>query len=81
MRDFGTVKVGSTGTDVIVLQAMLRMLMCFGNNNKILDVDGEFGQNTLQAVKEYQKRANACGKKIRTDGTFDSSCWHSLLGY
>lgn len=81
MRKFGAVKKGSTGTDVIVLQVMLRMLGRLGENGKQVDVDGEFGQNTLYAVKELQKWSNSMGVKMRTDGTFDESCFKKILRY
>lgn len=81
MRKFGTVKKGSTGTDVIVLQVMLRMLGRLGENSKQVDIDGEFGQNTLYAVKELQKWSNSIGIKMRTDGIFDEECFKKVLRY
>lgn len=81
MRKFGTVKVGSSGTDVIVLQTILRMLGCLDYNGKQIDIDGEFGQLTLYAVESLQKWSNSMGTKMRTDGTFDESCFKKVLRY
>lgn len=79
MRKFGTVKNGSTGTDVIVLQTVLRLMMFLGKDGKQINIDGECGSNTVYAIKEFQKKAVATGHKIRTDGTWDISCWE-LIG-
>jgi peptidoglycan hydrolase-like protein with peptidoglycan-binding domain len=44
-----------------------------GQDGKALAVDGEFGSNTLYAVKSWQKRA-----KISVDGSVGPQTWHSL---
>ena len=49
-------KSGMTGTDVKVLQTMLRGRSCKGADKKVLTLDGELGANTVYAIKAFQKR-------------------------
>lgn len=58
---------------------MLRMLGVLGEDNRQVDIDGEFGQNTLYAVKKLQAWSNNMGVKMRTDGTFDEECFKKVL--
>ena len=51
MASYSTIKRGSRGDDVERLQTMLN------NAGYSLDVDGIFGDNTYNAVRQYQ-RAN-----------------------
>jgi len=44
-----------------------------GQDGKALAVDGDFGPNTLYAVKTWQKRAG-----IEVDGQVGPQTWHSL---
>lgn len=81
MKKFGTVKKGSTGTDVIVLQVMLRMLGRLGKDGKQIAIDGECGDNTVYAIRELQKWSNTLGYKMRTDGIFDDTCFRMILRY
>ena len=84
MRKFSEVKKGSTGTDVIVLQSMLRALQYVGANGKPLDIDGECGANTIYAINEFQTRQRAygieCGNKGKNTSIFNYLCWSRLLG-
>lgn len=84
MRTFGTVKGGSTGTDVVVLQSMFRALQYTGVDGKPIEIDGEAGSNTVFAINEFQSRQRAygyeCGTNGKNDSTFGPSCWSRLLG-
>lgn len=84
MRTFSTVKKGSTGTDVIVLQSMLRALQYVGADGKPIDIDGQCGNNTVYAINEFQNRQRAygveCGNKGKNTSIFNSLCWSRLLG-
>lgn len=77
-----TVKKGSTGQDVLVLQAVLRAIGILGKNGKPLVLDGSCGENLVYAINQFQKLQNAYGNT--TVGKQDSSCgkkmWACLLG-
>lgn len=64
-----TVKFGSRGEDVTYLQKCLA-----AKGFSVGDVDGIFGKQTLQAVKEFQKD---CG--LSTDGIVGPKTWTALL--
>lgn len=78
-RVFADVKKGSKGTDVIVLQSMLRSMQYLGSNGKPLEVDGDAGANTVYAIntfKTLQKKFNVdCGE---VNGIFTSDCWKRM---
>ena len=62
-------KKGSNGLGVYILQAALNIV-----GNYYLDVDGEFGVNTENAVKEYQK-----SKRNKPNGIFGLPSFRCLL--
>ena len=64
-----TLQYGSKGSDVKELQKYLN------NNGYNLGVDGDFGNKTLSAVKDYQKK-NGLG----VDGIVGDKTWGKLLG-
>ena len=78
-HNFSVIKKGSTGTDVIVLQSMLRSMQYLGSNGKPLEVDGIAGTNTVYAIntfKTLQKKFNVdCGE---VNGIFTSDCWKRM---
>lgn len=84
MKTFSTVQKGSKGTDVYILQAMLRALQLLGANGKPLDIDGVAGDNVVYAINTFQTVQRAygyeCGTNGKNDGTFGNSCWNRLLG-
>lgn len=61
-------KLNSKGTEVLYLQQLL-----IQKGYKIID-DGDFGQNTLKAVKDFQ---NAC--MLTADGIVGQKTWNKLL--
>ena len=67
-RDWPTLKLGSKGEWVVVLQALLN-----AKANADLDVDGEFGTMTYIAVNKYQA-ANA----LERDGIVGPRTWEKL---
>lgn len=81
---FETVKKGSRGNDVIVLQAMLRALQYLGADGKAIQIDGFAGANTMHAVDTFQTIQRAygyeCGTNGKNDGSFGPRCWERLLG-
>lgn len=64
-----TIKFGSRGKDVTYLQKCLA-----SKGFSVGDIDGIFGKQTLQAVKEFQK---TCG--LSTDGIVGPKTWKALL--
>lgn len=84
MYNFQTVKKGSTGTSVVVLQTVLRMMQYLGADGKLLEIDGSCGNNTVYAINTFQTKQRAsgyeCGYNGKNDGSFGSLCWHRLVG-
>lgn len=84
MRRFQTVKLGSTGTDVVALQSLLRALQYVGADGKALDIDGHAGENTVFAINAFQTQQRAygyeCGTDGHNDGHFGAACWERVLG-
>lgn len=72
-----TLKRGSKGTDVITLQ---KRLMELGYALPNYGTDGDFGNETLNAVKAFQREhKDANGKKLTVDGIVGSKTWAALF--
>lgn len=69
-----TVQLGSTGTSVLLLQEILVARGFRGKNNKTLDLDREAGENTIYALKAYQKSRN-----LTADGVCGTDTWKDLI--
>ena len=67
---YGQISYGSSGDDVKTLQELLN------SSGYNLDVDGQFGQKTQQAVKDYQAKNN-----LTVDGIVGNNTWSSLTGF
>ena len=82
MHKFSTVKRGSNGTDVIVLQTVLSLLHYTGKDGKPLTIDGVCGTNTVFAINNFQTTTMAygyeCGTNGANDGCFGERCWKVL---
>jgi len=65
---YTTLRLGLKGNDVLLLQTKLKSL-----NYKIQFADGIFGNETLEAVKEFQKN-----EKLYIDGIFGAMSWKAL---
>lgn len=70
-----TVKSGSSGSSVLLLQRLLRAGGFRGADNKALTLDGDCGNNTVAAIKKYQKK-----KKLTVDGIAGTTTWKTILG-
>jgi hypothetical protein len=68
-----TVSYGSVGSDVRVLQEKLNKKGYRGQNGLPLEVDGEFGTNTLFAVRAFQ-----LAKGLEVDGVVGPKTWAKL---
>lgn len=78
MRD---IKRGSTGEDVKILQACLRMLHYTGADDRPIEIDGHAGQNTIAAVNKFQMTEGRYGYECGNgDGIFGAKCWARMLG-
>lgn len=79
-----TVKKGSKGVSVVVLQTVLRLLGFLGSDGKPLEIDGDAGDNTVFAINTFQTVMRAYGYEVGTngqnDGEFGEKCWKCLLG-
>ena len=72
-----TLKRGSKGTDVITLQ---KRLMALGYTLPKYGADGDFGNETLNAVKAFQREnKDTSGKKLTVDGIVGSKTWAALF--
>lgn len=84
MIKFSSVKEGSVGTSVIVLQCLFRAMQYLGADGKPLKIDGRCGTNTVYAINHFQTTQRAygfeCGTDGKNDGSFGPSCWERLLG-
>ena len=69
MASYSTIKRGSRGDDVERLQTMLN------NAGYSLDVDGIFGDNTYNAVRQYQR-----AQGLSVDGIVGTNTWGALTG-
>lgn len=84
MKTFSVVQKGSKGTDVYILQSMLRAMQYLGLDGKPLDIDGVAGDNVVYAINSFQSVQRAygyeCGTNGKNDGQFGNGCWNRLLG-
>lgn len=84
MRTFKPVRKGSSGTDVVVLQSILRVLGFIGADGKPLEVTGSFNKNLEHAINEFQTISRAygieCGTNGKNDSSFGNKCWKIILG-
>lgn len=75
MFETETVKNGSTGASVKLLQTLLKGLGYYGSNGKVLAIDGDAGTNTVYALKNYQSKAG-----LSSDGICGPLTWAKILG-
>ncbi len=81
---FDTVRMGSKGVNVYVLQSILRMLLFVGSDGLPLEIDGDAGNNTVFAINTFQSTMRSYGYEVGTnganDGEFGEKCWKCLMG-
>ena len=69
-----TVKNGSTGTSVLLLQEILVARGFKGKDGKELTLDREAGTNTIYALNQYKK-----SRKMKQNGICDAAVWKDLI--
>lgn len=74
MIEMQVLSFGSIGEEVKTLQRLLKELGYKGANNKAISTDGQFGSNTLFAVKQFQRDCN-----VSQDGIVGKTTWTKLL--
>ena len=79
-RKYMTLKIGSTGPDVVVLQSFLRSMHFVGKDGKRISVDGVYGANTGYAVYNFKQFCQFCGQKVTINTICDSATWALLMG-
>jgi peptidoglycan hydrolase-like protein with peptidoglycan-binding domain len=70
-----TVRRGSKGADVLLLQRLLRGMSFRDDDNVVLVRDGEFGEKTEQALRKFQKKYN-----LEVDGICGPASWGKMIG-
>lgn len=68
------VKAGDKNTSVLLLQEILKSRGFKGKNKKDLDLDWEAGDNTIYALKQYQK-----SRGLDVDEVCGSATWKDLI--
>ena len=64
----------SAGGDVRTAQRILRSLGYKGEDGKLIAVDGNYGKNSVYAMKNFQR-----GSGIKVDGWVGEETWNHLL--
>lgn len=70
-----TVRRGSKGADVLLLQRLLRGMSFRDDDNVVLVRDGEFGEKTEQALRKFQKK-----NELEVDGICGQASWGKMIG-
>ena len=70
------VKLGSEGTSVLLLQEILIARGFKGKNGKALTLSRKADENTIYALKAYQKSRNGV---LSVDGIAGANTWKDLI--
>lgn len=70
---YPTLRNGSNGEQVKILQENLNKLGFKGKDKKKLTVDGDFGKNTLYALKKFQRKY-----KLEVDGIYGEKSYKKM---
>lgn len=75
MFSLKTIRNGSAGPEVRLMQRLLLSICYIGKNGKPLDLDGQFGANSEYALRKFQDEAG-----LEVDGICGPMTWKRLLG-
>ena len=75
MFDVKTVKLGTRGADTLLCQRLLYARGYKGKNKNNLALDGKCGENTVYAIKIFQRNNG-----LSEDGICGPKTWALLLG-
>jgi peptidoglycan hydrolase-like protein with peptidoglycan-binding domain len=70
-----TVRWGSQGASVKLIQTLLKGLGYTNADGSALKIDGDAGSNTVHAITQYQKSHN-----LTVDGIAGAKTWAALIG-
>lgn len=70
-----TVRRGSQGASVRLIQTLLKGLGYSNADGSALKIDGDAGSNTVHAIAQYQK-----GHSLTVDGIAGAKTWAALIG-
>lgn len=70
------VKLGSEGTSVLLLQEILIARGFKGKNGKALNLSRKADENTIYALKAYQKSRSGV---LKVDGECGTNTWKDLI--
>lgn len=81
MFEIATVKKGEMGNHVLLVQEILSARGYTGKDGKKLQLDRDCGENTVYAIKKYQKERekNQPGICGRTDGVADKKTLQDMI--
>lgn len=84
MFEVSTVRLGSSGASVKLLQRLLRYWNCKGKDGRALSITGKCDENMVRAINLYQLRRRKEGVELGTNGKNDGICgpkmWGHILG-
>ena len=84
MISFDTVKLGSSGRSVYILQSLLRAMQYTDQDNRPIDITGSCDSRLVYAINTFQTIQRAygveCGTNGKNDGSFGPACWRRMLG-
>lgn len=61
------------------VKAWQNLLLCWGIDVGSWGADGEFGDDTLKATKEWQKTAQSIGADVEVNGVVDEDDWKEIV--
>lgn len=76
MFETQTVKTGSAGLSVLLLQEILKARGFKGKDEKELELDRSAGTNTIYALTQYQKSRKGV---LEADGICGPATWKDLI--
>lgn len=70
---------GSTGEEVKTVQRLLNYFDYVGADGKELKIDGDCGNNTVYAIRDFQTKYRGKFGRLTVDGVVGANTWNALL--